>query len=90
MFSSPEKSFVLPIYAEAMAHASPPRRPSCIFCQFNVDPRILEFFDITTAVDASFPAYSSDSRSTILSGGIFERLSSMSTDCIDDSRSPSS
>jgi hypothetical protein len=30
MFSSPEKSFVMPVYAEAMAHASPPTQPSCV------------------------------------------------------------
>jgi hypothetical protein len=90
MFSSPEKSFVLPVYAEAMACASPPARLSCVPCQRNVDPRILEFFDITAAVDASSPADSSDSGSTNLSGGIFERMSSMSIDCSDDSRSPSS
>jgi hypothetical protein len=83
MFSSLEKSFVLPVYAEAMTQASPPR-------QRNVDPRILEFFDITATVDASFPADSSDSGSTSLSGGISKCMSSMSTDCSDDSRSPSS
>jgi hypothetical protein len=87
MFNSLEKSFVLPVYAEAMACASPPTRLSCVPHQHNVDPRILEFFDITATVDASFPA---DSGSTSLSGGIFECMSSISIDCSDDSRSPSS
>jgi hypothetical protein len=84
------KSFVLPVYAEAMAHAFPPRRPSCVSRQRNVDPRVPEFFDITAIIDASFPVDSSDFGSASLSGGIFECLSSMSTDCSDDSRSPSS
>jgi hypothetical protein len=83
IFNSPEKSFVLPVYAEAMACASLPTRLSCVPCQHNVDPRVLEFFDITTTVDASFPTSSSDSGSTSLSRGIFERMSSMSTDCSD-------
>jgi hypothetical protein len=90
MFSSLEKSFVLPVYAEAMTQASPPTRPTCVPRQRNVDPRILEFFDITATVDASFPVDSSDSGSTSLSGGISKCMSSMSTDCSDDSRSPSS
>jgi hypothetical protein len=61
MFSSLEKSFVLPVYAEAMACASLPTRLSCVPRQCNVDPRVLEFFDITATVDASFPADGSDS-----------------------------
>jgi hypothetical protein len=60
-FSSLEKSFVLPIYAEAMARASPPTQPSCVPRERNVDPRDLEFFGITTTVDASFPVDCSDS-----------------------------
>jgi hypothetical protein len=90
MFSIPEKSFILPVYAKVMACASPPTRLSCVPHQHNVDPRVLEFFDITATVDASFPADSSDFGYTSLSGGIFERMSSMSTYCSDDSRSPSS
>jgi hypothetical protein len=72
MFSSPEKSFILSVYAEAMAHASPPTRPSCVPRQRNVDPRVLEFFDITATVDASFPVDCSDSESSSLSGEIFQ------------------
>jgi hypothetical protein len=90
IFSSPEKSFVLPIYAEAMARASPPTRPSCIPRQRNVDPRVLEFFDITAIVDASFPVDCSDSESSSLSGEIFQRRSSKSKPCSDDSMSQSS
>jgi hypothetical protein len=77
MFSNPEKSFVLHVYAKAMARASPLRRPTCVPRQRNVDPRVLEFFDITATVDASFPADSSDFVSTSLSGGISERMSSI-------------
>jgi hypothetical protein len=77
MFSSPVKSFVLPVYTKAMAHASPPTRPTCVSHQRNVDPRILEFFDITATIDVSFPVDSSDSGSTSLSRGISKHMSSM-------------
>jgi hypothetical protein len=90
MFSSLEKSFVLPVYAEAMARASPPTRPNCIPRQRNVDSRVLEFFDITTTVDASFLVDCSDSESISLSGEIFQRRSSKSRPCSDDSMSQSS
>jgi hypothetical protein len=90
MFSSPEKSFVLPVYAEAMARASPPTRPSCVPRQRNVDPRVLEFFDITATIDASFPVDCSDFKSSSLSGEIFQRRSSKSRPCSDDSMSQSS
>jgi hypothetical protein len=65
MFNSLEKSFVLSVYAEAMARASPPTRPSCVPRQRNVDPRVLEFFDITATIDASFPVDCSDSESNL-------------------------
>jgi hypothetical protein len=90
MFNSPEKSFILPIYAEAMARASPPTWPSCVPHQRNVDPRILEFFDITATVDASFLVDCSDSKSSSLSGEIFQRRPSKSRPCNDDSMSQSS
>jgi hypothetical protein len=90
MFSSPEKSFVLPVYAEAMAGAFPPTQPSCIPRQRNVDPRILEFFDITATVDASFPVDCSDSESSSLSSEIFQWRSSKSRPCSNDSMSQSS
>jgi hypothetical protein len=53
MFSSPEKSFDLPVYVDAMARASPPTRPSCAPRKCNVDPRVLEYLDIDATVDAS-------------------------------------
>jgi hypothetical protein len=90
MFNCPEKSFVLPIYAEAMARASPPTRPSCVPHERNVDPRVLEFFDITAIIDASFPVDCSDSESSSLSGEIFQWRSSKSRPCSDDSMSQSS
>jgi hypothetical protein len=85
MLSSLEKSFILPVYVEAMARASPPTLPSCVPRQRNVDPRVLEFFDITAIVDASFPVDCSDSESSSLSGEIFQRRSSKSRPCSDNS-----
>jgi hypothetical protein len=90
MFSSPKKSFILSVYAEAMARASPPTRPSCVPRQRNVDPRVLEFFDITATVDASFPVDCSDFESSSLSGEIFQWRSSKSRPCSDNSISQSS
>jgi hypothetical protein len=55
-----------------------------------VDPRVLEFFDITATVDASFPIDCSDSESSSLSGEIFQRRSSKSKPCSDDNMSQSS
>jgi hypothetical protein len=55
-----------------------------------VDPRVLEFFDIIATVDASFLVDSSDSESSSLSGEIFQRRSSKSKPCNDDSMSQSS
>jgi hypothetical protein len=54
MFNSPEKSFDLPVYADAMARASLPTRPSSVPRKHNVDPRVVEYFDIDATVDASF------------------------------------
>jgi hypothetical protein len=84
LLDSPEKSFFMPIYADAMACASPPRRPTCAPrpCH-GVDPRVLKFLDIDAIVDNSFPSDSSDSGCISRSGEIFER-------CSDDSMSPSS
>jgi hypothetical protein len=73
-----------------MAHASPPIRPSCVPRERNVDPRNLEYFDITTTVDASFPVDCSDSESSSLSGKIFQGRSLKSKPCSDDSMSQSS
>jgi hypothetical protein len=91
MLSSPEKSLVMPVYAKAMACASPPRQPSCIPHHRNVgDPRVLEFLDITAIVDASFLADCSDFESSSLSGEIFQGWSCKSRPCSDDSMSQSS
>jgi hypothetical protein len=89
MFNSPKKSFDLPVYAEAMARASPPTQPNCVPRKRNVDPRVLEFFDIDATVDASFPIDCSDRESSSESGEIFQRRSSKSRPCSDDSMSQS-
>jgi hypothetical protein len=82
MFDSPEKSFLLLAYVEAMECASPPRRPTCVPRHRHVgDPRVLNFLDISATVDASFPADCSNSEYNFLSGEIFEC-------CNDDSMSP--
>jgi hypothetical protein len=90
MFSNPKESFFLPIYVEAMVRASPPTRPSCVPRGHNVDPRIMEYLDIDTTVDASFPVDCSDSESRSLSGEIFQWRSSKSRPCSDDSMLQSS
>jgi hypothetical protein len=73
LFDSPEKSFLLPVYAEAMARASPPRRPTCIPHHRHVgDSRVLNFLDISATVDTSFLADCLDSGCSSLSGEIFE------------------
>jgi hypothetical protein len=67
-----------------MAHASLPRRPiSAPHPRHGVDPRVLNYIDISTTIDTSFPVNSSDSGCSSLSGEIFER-------CSDDSISTSS
>jgi hypothetical protein len=84
LLDSPEKSFLLLVYAEAMARASLPRRPTCVPRLHHIrDPRILDFFDISATVDSSFPTDCSDFGSSSLFGEIFEH-------CSDDSMSPSS
>jgi hypothetical protein len=90
MFNSPEKSFDLPVYVEAMARASPPTRPSCVPRGRNVDPKVVEYFDIDVAVDASIPVDCSDPESSSMSSEIFQRRSSKSRPCSDDSMSQSS
>jgi hypothetical protein len=87
MFKSLEKSFDLPVYAEAMAGASPPTQPSCVPRGRNVDPRVMEYLDIDATVDASFLVDCSDSESSSLSGEIFQWRSSKSKPCSDDSMS---
>jgi hypothetical protein len=82
LLDSPEKPFFLPVYVEAMARASPPRRPTSAPrpCH-GIDPRVLNFLDIDATFDTSFPSDCSDSGRSSLSGEIFERYSddSMST-----------
>ena len=72
MFSSLEKSFDLLIYAEAMAHVFPPTRPSCIPCKCNVDPRVVEYFDIDAIIDVSFLVDCSDPKSSFMFDKIFQ------------------
>jgi hypothetical protein len=84
LFDSPDKSFFLPVYAEAMARASPPRQPTCApRPRHGIDPRVLNFIDISATVDISFPIDCSDFGCSSLSSKIFER-------CSDDSMSTSS
>ena len=90
MFSCLGKSFDLPIYAKAMARASPPTRPSCVPCGRNVDPRVVEYFDIDATIDASIPIDCLDPESKSMSGEIFQWRSLMSRPCNDDSMSQSS
>jgi hypothetical protein len=81
LLDSPEKSFSLPIYAEAMARASLRSGPTCAPRPgHGVDPRVLNYLDVDATVDTSFPSESSDSRCSPRSGEIFER-------CSDDSMS---
>jgi hypothetical protein len=102
MFSSPEKPFDLPVYAEAMACASPPTRPSSDFRARNVDPRVEKFLDLDASVDASIPIDCSDPDSSFTSGAdrdassdseagtIFQRRVPKSRPSSDDSTSQSS
>ena len=59
---SPEKSFSLPVYAEALARASLRSGPICAPRPYHgVDPRVTNFFDLKATVDTSFPLDDSDS-----------------------------
>jgi hypothetical protein len=81
LLDSPEKSFSLPVYAEAMARASLRSGPTCAPRPgHGVDPRVLNYLDVDATVDTSFPSDCSDSGSSPRSGDIFER-------CSDDSMS---
>jgi hypothetical protein len=81
LLDSPEKSFSLPVYAEAMARASLRSGPTCApRPSHGVDPRVLNYLDIDATVDTSFPSDCSDSGCSPRSGEIFER-------CSDDSMS---
>jgi hypothetical protein len=81
LLDSLEKSFSLPVYAEAMAHASLRTGPTCAPRPgHGVDPRVLNYLDVDATVDTSFLSDSSDSGCSPRSGEIFER-------CSDDSMS---
>jgi hypothetical protein len=81
LLDSPEKSFSLPVYAEAMASASLRSGPTCAPRPgHGVDPRVINYLDIDATVDTSFPSDCSDSGCSPRSGEIFEH-------CSDDSMS---
>jgi hypothetical protein len=81
LFDSPEKSFSLPVYANAMACASLRSGLTCATRPgHGVDPRVLNYLDIDATVDTSFPSDCSDFGCSPRSGEIFER-------CSDDSMS---
>jgi hypothetical protein len=62
LLDSPEKSFFLPVYVDAMARASLRSRPTCApHPGHGVDPRVLNYLDIDATVDTSFPSDCSDS-----------------------------
>jgi hypothetical protein len=83
LLNSPEKSFSLPVYADAMARASLRSRPTrATRLGHGVDPRVLNYLDIDATVDTSFAADCSDSGCSSRSGEIYER-------CSDDSMSTS-
>ena len=76
LFQSPEKSFALPIYADAMACVSLRSEPSCVpRPSHGVDPRVLNYFDIDAAVDISFPLDCSDSGCSSKAGDIYDHYS---------------
>ena len=81
LLQSPEKSFSLPVYAEAMARASLRSGPTSVSRpDHGVDPRVLNYLDIDAAVDASFSLDCSDSGCSSGSSVIFG-------DCSGDSMS---
>jgi hypothetical protein len=81
LLDSPEKSFSLPVYADAMARASLKSGPTCAPRPgHGVDPRVLNYLDIDAIVDTSFSSDCSDSGCNSRSGEIFEH-------CSDDSMS---
>jgi hypothetical protein len=81
LLDNPEKSFSLPVYVDAMAHASLRSGPtSAPRPGHGVDHRVLNYLDIDAIVDTSFPSDCSDSGCNSRSGKIFEH-------CSDDSMS---
>ena len=46
-FRSPEKSFILPIYAEELAQSLQSFEvDSAVLCRHRIDPRVLQFVDV--------------------------------------------
>jgi hypothetical protein len=81
LFDSHEKSFSLPVYADAMARASLRSGPTYAPRPgHGVDPRVLNYLDIDATVDTSFSSDCLDSGCSSRFGEIFER-------CSDDSMS---
>jgi hypothetical protein len=81
LLDSPEKSFSLLVYVDAMAHASLRSGPTCVpRPSHGVDPRVRNYLDIDATVDTSFLSDCSDFGCSYCSGEIFER-------CSDDSMS---
>jgi hypothetical protein len=81
LFDSPEKSFSLPVYTNAIARASLRSGPTCAPRPgHGVDPKVLNYLYIDATVDTSFPLDCSDCGCSSRSGEIFER-------CTDDSMS---
>jgi hypothetical protein len=81
LLDSPEKSFSLPVYADAMARASLRSEPTCVpRPSHGVDPRVLNYLDVDATIDTSCPSDCSNSGCSPRSGDIFER-------CNDDSMS---
>jgi hypothetical protein len=81
LLDSPEKSFSLPVYTEAMARAYLRSGPTCAHRPgHGVDPRVLNYLDVDATIDTSFPSDCSISGCSPRSGEIFER-------CSDDSMS---
>jgi hypothetical protein len=76
LFDSPEKSFSLPVIADAMARASLRSGPTCAPRPgHGVDPRVLNYLDVDATIDTSFPSDCSDFGCSPRSGDIFERCS---------------
>jgi hypothetical protein len=62
LLDSPENSFSLPVYADAMARASLRSGLTCATRpSHGIDPRVLNYLDIDATVDTSFPSDCSDS-----------------------------
>ena len=72
LLDSPEKSFSLPVYADAMARASLRSGPTYApRSGRGVDPRVLNYLDIDATVDTSFPSDCSDPGCSSRSGDIY-------------------